>query len=126
MIVNEVYYLNEFEAAELGNFNKLNKTSQAMIEYLTLKSENQLLSSRFITQIKTAICSQIEYLSTNGNLDAVQGNAISDIKSESIGSYSYTKKEKASDIEYINGIPLAPMVKVYLMNTGLLYSGVKV
>lgn len=124
MIVDLDFYTNVYKEIATDDFDKLNVASQSIIEYLTLKGGTTLSNSPFLVNIKNAICSQIEYLSQNGSLKALQGQNTGDFKSESIGSYSYTRNNKNSDITYLNGIPVAPMVFTYLMPTGLLYCGV--
>lgn len=125
MIVDEIYYKNIYKGNPTSDFDKLNIASQSIIEYMTLKEASSLLNSSFLVNIKNAICTEIEYLSMNSGLKALQGNDTSNMQSESIGSYSYVKKAKNEDIKYIKGIPISPMVEIILLPTGILYCGVQ-
>lgn len=116
MIVNEEYYKNTYKGDTVDNFDKMNKFSQAIVEYLTKQNEEELLAIEKIEKVKDAICTQIEFLNINGK-NAINGQSTSQLTSESYsGSYSYSKKtlDKTQDIKYYNGLPIAPMVFIYL------------
>lgn len=130
MIVDYEYYTNIYNGQSLDEttFVKLNNKSQAIIEYLTRKPESSLteLSGNILNNVKNAICSEIEYINSNGGEEVLIGKDSNQYQSESYSSYSYQKGTKQSDtIQYLNGIPIAPMVNIYLSNTGLLYKGVR-
>lgn len=129
MITDYEFYQKNFDSSiDEETFNKLNMQSQPIIEYLTRCSEEMLLSySEHLDNIKKAICSQIFYLQQNGGMSVLNGESKNLLTSESYGgSYSYSKQNNKAleKLVYINGIPVAPMVKIYLGNTGLLYAGV--
>jgi len=114
MIVDLGFYNNVYNAVATDDFDRLNQTSQTIIEYLTMKTADDLNNSPFLVDVKKAICSQIEYLSENGSLNAIHGNDDGNIVSEKVGSWSRTKGAKNSDIQYFRGLPIAPMVYIYL------------
>jgi len=130
MIVDYEFYKNTYKGEDMDDstFAKLNVNSQSIVEYLTNKLESSLLElpSDILEKVKYAICSQIEYLIQNGGIKALAGNDAGQYQSESYSSYSYNKGTKQTDaIQYINGVPVAPMLRIHLGNTGLLYKGVK-
>lgn len=72
--------------------------------------------------IKKAQCAEIEFLSKNGGVEATAGNDKSQFVSESIGGYSYSRgnsNSATSSIQYINGLPIAPMVWTYIRRVGV-------
>ena len=130
MIIDYDYYIKEYKGEEVDDatFDKLNISSQAVVEYLTNKLESSLveLPSDILEKVKKAICCEIEYLIQNGGIKALAGNDAGQYQSESYSSYSYNKGTKQTDtIQYICGVPVAPMLQIHLGNTGLLYKGVK-
>lgn len=129
MIVDYEFYKTNFDSSiSEETFNKLNMQSQPVIEYLTRCSEEMLLSySEHLDNIKKAICAEIFYVNQNGGVSVFNGESKNLLTSESYaGSYSYSKQDNKAleNIKYINGVPVAPMVNIYLGNTGLLYAGV--
>lgn len=128
MIVSQSYYLETYKGVETAEFDRLNDISQMFVENLTRHDEARLLnlSETALERVRKAICAEIEYLCSLGGTKAV--NAKQDVQkvSESYsGSYSYSLDSKSmASIRYVNGIPYAPMVDIYLSETGLLYSGV--
>lgn len=128
MIVNQSYYLETYKGKETAEFDRLNDVSQAFVENLTKHNEAELIKipESVLERVRKAICAEIEYLCSLGGVKAV--NAKQDIQktSESYGgSYSYSLDSKnMASIRYVNGVPYAPMIDIYLSETGLLYSGV--
>lgn len=127
MIVDTSYYKDVYKGIETNNFDKLNLLAQSIIETLTEREEKILLSSPFVDNVKKSICSQIEYFSINGEEKAINAQETGQMKSENIGSYSYTRANvKSSEtVKYLNGVPIAPMVWIFLSKTDLLYKGVE-
>lgn len=112
-MVDYNYYKNTYKGTEieLETFNKLALVTFDLINYLTNNAEET-------EKIKKAQCCQIEFLYNNGGINAVNGKDNSQYVSESIGSYSYSKNTNIkSTIKYVNGLPLAPMLKIYLGKT---------
>lgn len=127
MLVDTSYYKDTYRGTETNSFDKLNLLAQSIIERLTMRDEDKLSASLFVEKIKKAICAQIEYLAINGETNAVNAKEDGQMQSENIGSYSYTRANiKSSEtIKYLDGVPIAPMVWIFLSNTDLLYGGVK-
>jgi len=76
------------------------------------------------TAIIDAVCSQVETLYLQGGVNALNGNGDNQGGSVSIGKFSMNAG--TSNLQSINGIPISPMVRVYLWQTGLLYRGVPI
>lgn len=115
MLVDSTYYTGTYKADSTVDFDKLNARSQPIILSLIKMTEAEATAHERVADIKNAICAQIEYLATNA--DAINKGTM---QSESIGSYSYTKKDSESQRTY-KGIPLSPMIEIYLK--GLLKGG---
>lgn len=115
MLVDETYYTNTFYGNDIEDFDKQNARSQAIILSMIRMDESEASSHERVSDIKNAICSQIELLANNGEV-INRGK----MQSESIGSYSYTISDKYSFSEYEN-IPISPMVYIYLK--GLIKGG---
>ena len=111
-MVTYSYYLTEYmgEQIEQETFNKLLSRSSAVINYITGDAEET-------EDIKKATCAEIEYLAINGGVNALNGADKSQFTSEKIGGYSYTKGGNSitsSSLKYISGVPVAPLVWLYL------------
>lgn len=128
MIVDTSFYEDTYHGQETNEFDRLNVISQSLIESLTNHSEDELLSlhQNVLERVRMAICAEIEYLYSLGGIKAI--NAKQDVQKTSesyAGSYSYSVDSKQfASIQYVNGVPRAPLIDTYLSNTGLLYSGV--
>lgn len=72
--------------------------------------------------VKKAVCAEVELLYQQGGIDALTGNAESGYGSMSLGKFSVSSNT-GNKLEMINGIPISPMVRSYLLMTGLLYRG---
>lgn len=127
MIVDKAYF-EAYKGEDIKDFDSLNGTSQSFIEYLTRKSESELLElpEVLLKKVKDAICAEINYLDSLGGMKALNSKQDLQKTSESYaGSYSYSVDSKnIAQIEYVNGLPKAPLIETYLGNTGLLYAGV--
>lgn len=127
MIVDSNYF-EEYKGSSVENFDRLNGISQSFIEYLTRKSESELLElpEALLKKVKDAICAEIDYLDSLGGTVTVNSKQDLQRTSESYaGSYSYTVDSKnIAQIEFVNGLPKAPLIEIYLGTTGLLYAGV--
>lgn len=133
MIVDFNYYIGIYGENSISenDFKMLNVQAQPLIEVITKHNEKELLAMEedIVEAVKKAICSQISYFKDNGGMSVMNGNSSNLLTSESYGgSYSYSKQENQAlnKIKYVNGIPVAPMVYVYLLPTNLLYAGVDV
>lgn len=128
MIVDIEFYKDSYRGRETDEFDRLNAASQSLIESLTSHDECSLLglNESVLERVRKAICAEIEFLCSLGGMNAV--NAKQDVQktSESYGgSYSYSVDNKQlSGVQYVNGIPYAPLIDIYLSATGLLYTGV--
>ena len=79
------------------------------------------------TAIQKATAAQIDILDAEGGSDAVNGNTTSGLSSVSIGRYSEGRNSSTTSgasYELINGVPISPMVRMYLRPTNLMYKGV--
>ena len=127
MIVNEAYF-QTYKGSSVEDFDRLNGIAQSFIEYLTRKSENELqeLPEVLLTKVKNAICAEIDYLSSLGGTASVNQKLDLQKTNESYaGSYSYSVDNKnIAQVKFTNGLPEAPLIDIYLGNTGLLYAGV--
>lgn len=127
MIVDKAYF-EAYKGEEVKGFDRLNGVSQSFIEYLTRKSESELsaLPEVVLKKVKDAICAEIDYLDSLGGTVTVNSKQDLQKTSESYaGSYSYSVDSKnIAQIKYVNGLPCAPLIDIYLEPTGLLYTGV--
>lgn len=112
-------------------FDVLNERASEIIDDYTFYRVNVKGLSEFTTfqqeQFKKAVMAQIEFMYLNGGVDSYTGND-SINQGFTIGKFSLNGTNQNSNsnanIEYLNGLPIAPMVRRYLRPTGLLYSGV--
>lgn len=127
MIVDNSYF-EAYKGSSVDNFDRLNGISQSFVEYLTRKSESELLElpEAILKKVKDAICAEIDYLDSLGGTITVNSKQDLQKTSESYaGSYSYTVDSKnIATVEFVNGLPKAPLIEIYLGTTGLLYAGV--
>ena len=81
------------------------------------------------TAIQKATAAEIDILDAEGGADAINGNGSAGIGSLSIGRYSEGRNGantgSNSTYEMVNGMPISPMVRVYLRPTNLLYKAVR-
>ena len=105
------YYKLTYKGVDISDillFEKLATVSEDIVKYLTKNAEET-------ENIKKAQCAQIEFLYQNGGINAINGKDSSQFVSESIGGYSYSKNTSVKNgIKYMNGMPLSPMLKIYL------------
>lgn len=76
--------------------------------------------------VKKAVCAEVQTLaySEGDPVAAVEDSFTNEYQSETLGKYSYSKKNTMSeDVETFNGVPISPLVRPYLLPTGLLFSG---
>ncbi|MDD3030698.1 MAG: hypothetical protein PHS57_10575 [Alphaproteobacteria bacterium] len=83
-------------------------------------------------RIKKATCAQVQTIAYAGSADSVVEDVTGGgITSESLGKYSYSKKQGSGAAgngeggDTVNGIELSPLVRVYLRPTGLLFRGLQ-
>lgn len=80
------------------------------------------------TAIQKATAAEIDILDIEGGSDAINGGSSAGIDTLSIGRYSEGRGAYSSSsdrYETINGMPIAPMIRVYLRPTNLMYKGVR-
>ncbi len=113
-MVDYNFYCTQYYGEEMDGelFNKLAHKSYDIIMAITGNAEET-------DNVKKAECAEIEFLSKNGGADALAGNDKSQFVSESIGGYSYSKSDKISSTQYVNGLPIAPMVWTYIRKRGV-------
>lgn len=112
-MVDYNFYRIEYQGEEIdpAEFNRLAKRSYDLIMSLHQGEETD--------NVKKAECAQIEFLYKNGGIDALVGNDKSQFVSESIGGYSYSKGNNSSGLRYVNGLPIAPLVWLYIRRGGV-------
>lgn len=124
--ITETEY-EEYTKADLpADFAILSEAASAIIDTLTM---NRIVLEGFDefedadqTAIKKAVCAEVHCLVENGGVYAITGNA-DGATSVSIGKFS---ESGASSMRNIEGIPVSPMINIYLGLTGLLNKGVGV
>lgn len=100
------------EEMDMETFNRLATRSYDLIMNLTGNGEET-------DNVKKAECAEIEFLNKSGGIDALNGNDKSQYISESIGGYSYSKGSSSNTLQYVNGLPIAPMVWLYIRKRGV-------
>ena len=110
-MVDYNFYRIEYQCEEIDpvEFNRLAKRSYDLIMSLYQGEETD--------NVKKAECAEIEFLSKNGGIDALNGNDKSQFTSESIGGYSYSRS--SNGLQYVNGLPIAPLVWLYIRKRGV-------
>ncbi len=124
MLVTTDYYTNEYNGLELDDTtltrlliraeNDINRLTMRILDLDDFNAANQVF-------IKNAICSQVEFLATQGETASVVGN---EAGSFSIGSYSESKGGRYGATADANASRYADAVYDWLFPTGLLYAGV--
>ena len=83
-------------------------------------------------RVKKATCAQIQTIAYAGSAESVVEDAADGgTTSESLGKYSYSKKQGSGAAgngeggDAVNGVELSPTVRVYLRPTGLLFRGLQ-
>lgn len=122
----DIDFYKEFTKTEIDEdtFEQLLEISCRVIDDKTMNKTTKFDTySDFVKErIQKAVASQIKKLVKDGGVNAIDK---SNIVSESIGGYNYTKASKTEQkVETINGIEISPMVDIYLRPTGLLYRGI--
>lgn len=105
-------------------FDELIDIASRIIDTKTMNRAKNIdsYSEEIQERIKKATAYQVQKLVKDGGSNAVDKT---NLVSESMGSYSYTKASKSEQkVETINGIEVSPMVDIYLLPTGLLYRGI--
>jgi|SRR5690625_501681 len=125
--VDEDYYNNEYmgEPIEQSDFPRFSKRASEVIDQLTNYRIKDLENMpEFIqTQIKKAVCSQIEFYQVNGGYAEL--DAGEDLSNVSIGSFSYSSgRDSAGNTQNRQAKRVSPSALAYLKHTGLLYTGV--
>lgn len=123
MYVDQTYYTDSYYGDDLENFDKLESRASDLIDQMTgykIQSLDDLTPFQQ-TQVKKAVCAQIEYMAQAEGLYHGQ----SQITSMKIGSFSYNEANGANESLTREQTRTSPAVIDYLMPTGLLYSGVR-
>lgn len=115
-------YFNEYSDVVIDDaeFGILSKRSEDIINTLTNDLQGRgftSLPSSFQDKIKKAVAAQVETLFLQGGTESMIGGNVS---SASVGKFSYSQSGEQS------GMPISPLVSMYLGRTGLLYRGVTV
>lgn len=81
------------------------------------------------TAIQKAAAAQIDLLDAEGGSDAVNGNNSAALSGVSIGRYSEQRgtgmnAKAGGTYQMVDGVPIAPMIRMYLRPTNLLYKGI--
>ncbi|KGL45404.1 hypothetical protein EP56_07555 [Listeriaceae bacterium FSL A5-0209] len=127
--VEQAFYDNDYfgETVDAKLFDKLEARARDKIDQMTFYKvqRNGLESySQFIqTQVKKAVCAQIEYFIELGGTTAV---AVNNPDTVSIGRTSVKSNEFASTAIGTDQNVYSPDARKYLAPTGLLYAGVGV
>ena len=116
-----------------GEFTFLAERASDIINDICKNRINYFGFSNFNTATQTAIekatAAEIDILDSEGGADAINGGSSSGFGSLTIGRYSEGRSGASnasnSTYEMINGIPVAPMIRMYLRPTNLMYKGVK-
>lgn len=114
------YYKAAYKGQETADdTDSLLIKAKAVIDYYTNNAASDLDSypAALADRIRLAVCAQAEYIDANGGVAGMSETS----GSVSLGKYSYSG---GGTSVYV--MPLAPMAKMYLQSTGLLYSGVYV
>lgn len=122
-------YFNEYTTADIDDseFAILAERASDIIDMLTMNKIGlagglTALLSPVQAAVKKATAAQVETLYAQGGVEAVNGNADTNTGSVTIGKFSMTGG--SSGLELINGIPVSPLVRSYLLYTGLMYRGI--
>ncbi|MGH0741934.1 hypothetical protein [Bacillus paranthracis] len=113
------------DTSDKKTFERLSTRAQASVDGLTQYQYHSYLDPHeFITeQYKLAICSQIDFLATNGE-QAGSVVASEDVNGFSIGAYSEQGKSSQFSDPTKSYNKYSQAMKGYLEPTGLLYRGV--
>ena len=125
--IDAAYYLAYTGDAEApAEFAIMEARAEAIIDELTMNKIYQaggilLLPAYVLDKVKKAVAELVRAIDQNGGPDAL---ASQDMASVGIGKFSYSAKAGGgSDWLLIGGIPISPMIILYLSSTGLLYRG---
>ncbi len=72
--------------------------------------------------IKKATCAQVQTMASQGGIMTVEGWG-ADVNASSVSVGRFSAGGSGQKLETVNGIPLSPLVRPYLMRTGLTYRG---
>lgn len=127
--IDRDYYVNDYAGIPISDeptFTRLSKRASDVIDYLTghrlLVSEFDSLPPFIQKQVKKATASQVEYLFTNGEANAMGAGGFGQVTA---GNFSYGDKA-GSDALTRREQMISAAVLEHLSPTGLLYQGVDV
>lgn len=123
----DIEFYKEFTKTDIpeSDFEQLVEVASRIIDDKTMNKATMFdtFPDTVKERIQKATASQLKKLVKDGGINGLDKT---NVVSESIGSYNYTKASKSEQkVETINGIEVSPMVDVYLRPTGLLYRGLR-
>ena len=109
-------------------FNELSERASDVIDIITfnriiLAGGLSTYDEKTQAAVKKAVCAQVQCMYANGGIDIVTGMSGADVQSAGIGKFSYTRKQSG---EAVGGIPVSPLVRMYLAGTNLTYRGLSI
>lgn len=126
--IDKVYYDNEYKGIQIDEdtFSRLSERSTEIIDILTnyklIGTDIEELAPFIRMQIKKATASQIEYLFTSGESNAIGGGGFSQVRA---GNFTYGDKAGKESISRAETMTSQKVTSI-LSSTGLLYGGVDV
>jgi hypothetical protein len=122
MYVDQGYYDDTYHGRSINadDFTEYEQRASEIIDGLTqyrvAQSDSGLADFDAFTQaqFKKAVCAQIEYIDANGGSELFTGD---NMASASLGKFNYSSGSSGGTNLY------APMAKIFLYPTGLLYRG---
>ena len=120
MLVNFAYYSENFGTVNMTeeDFNKFEKAAERLVFYASDGRIAQFndFPPRIQTDVKNAICAQVDYYALNG----LETTVSADADSFTVGKVSVNRNSQAANTSGIGIVPLAPAARMYLEQTGLL------
>ena len=112
-------------AIDADEFPELAELASVVIDAVTFQRV-QVLGFAALTEaaqaaVINAVCAEVKYLYANGGVNLVAGMS-GGVQSASIGKFSYSG---GAPVLSVNGIPVSPLITSYLINTGLMYRGIR-
>lgn len=109
-----------------GEFSELAERASEILDMITMRRIEdaggiEALTAATQAKVKKATCAQIQTMFANGGIDVVTGSG-GEVQSATLGKFSY--QQGGSTAETYNGIPISPLINLYLQGTGLLFRGI--
>lgn len=121
--IDKDYYDKEFKGTPIEDgdtFNILLDRSQDTMNFITAYAFIGKVGDAILMK---ALAYQMEHIMLKGGLEALNGNAPSEISSETIGRTSVSYKANNRTKRYIGGVPVSSMAYDLLLVHGYLYPG---